>query len=273
MIKTMTKTMTTTMTKREQYRLAFRAVFQTTVLTISLFTVGCQGDNERQEKISKLRALGVTVTPFVTELADEGGTKIINMEVLAVAPKGETITVESFTDVESKYALPVSTVIKPGSEVYTEKAKFNLFQVTATTQLPSKAKVTINPKIGFLPVRFALMLQSDSKEQEKIVGDIVTFAPGREELNWLETPPLVTITSLSEGDTISSEVELKAEIVDPNGEEFRIGWYTSSGTIINRKAISTKWKEIESGAQTIIVTARGTKTSSFAWQAIDVIVE
>ncbi|NBQ54495.1 MAG: hypothetical protein EBU49_13095 [Proteobacteria bacterium] len=66
---------------------------------------------------------------------------------------------------------------------------------------------------------------------------------------------------------------LSGTVIKPQSENVKVSWFVSSGKVTNRRAKETKWEPQSSGTQTVIMTARGMKSGSFALQAVDVTVE
>jgi hypothetical protein len=83
--------------------------------------------------------------------------------------------------------------------------------------------------------------------------------------------PKLSITTPTKDSTIgNSKQEIKAELTEVNDETFRVGWFVSGGKIDTRNAVKTNWEPSGSGKFTVIVTARGTKTSAFGIDVVDV---
>lgn len=236
------------------------------------FLTSCRDDEARYEVLTKLRAIGVESDPFVLAASTVGNPTVANLTFRAVVPKGETVSVEAYTDDAAKYAQILPITVVAGSEAYEERESFRLFSVQATAVIPAADKLIIPSFPGYVSLRYGLKLSAGS-EIEKIVGNTVVFADDREELTWQDSPPTVNITSLVAGQTISSSTDLQGAVVDSHGEKFKVSWFVSSGEVKNKRASATEWSKIAKGEQTVIFTARGTKTAAFAWAAIDVQVE
>ena len=72
---------------------------------------------------------------------------------------------------------------------------------------------------------------------------------------------------------LTSDQILSGTITKPQPENVKVSWFVSSGKVTNRRAKETKWAPEKTGPQTVIMTARGMKSGSFAVQAVDVNVE
>jgi hypothetical protein len=241
----------------------FPGVFITTALlvaaTISL--TSCGRDRERPEKIDKLRAIGVISEPAVVAPG-----QAFTLTFYAALPPGQTATVTPQKDENARYSLPLEIAMIAGSETYEPRAAFQLFSVRATTMAPPlTALSTIPAKVW--RIRYRLRMNAGDQE-EVIVGDVLAARPDAPELAW--QPPTLEIIKPQPGGKVGDDIDLEAKLSKTIDEPTKIGWFVSSGEVKNRRASSTKWEDIDSGPQTLIVTARGSKSRAFAFKVVDV---
>ncbi len=233
---------------------------------ILAFCLQCSREElDRQEDIVNLRAIGVLATPSLASLAPS-----VNFVFYAMTPKGKTLTFSPYTD--PKMRNPLQPGVTPTVDTVTSYGALDLHQISgsyALDPLISAATIPIDP--GFSTFDYGLYLTSDGKG-ESIVGSLVLFHPTHPAYSW-QTHNVV-ITNLKNGQTVSGQnLDLQAKITGRNAEDYRIGWFTSSGSISNRRNISTTSTDMKSGPQTIVVTARGRLTGMFALAVVDVVVE
>jgi hypothetical protein len=242
------------------------------VLTALIAAASCGGEEERYEKVGKLRALGTASTPVVAQPSTADAPQTVTLTFYAAVPNGDTVTATPFLDEGSLYALPLPLEVVPGSETYTGQAAFQLYSVKTTVAIPTIDQLPIEPGTGFARVRYGLTL-TDGGEEEKIVGTLLVYPEGSSELAWATTPPSIDVTEPAASATVSGKLDIKAAITNPIGEDMRVGWFVSDGEVKNRRAKETEWDKAGAGPQTVIVTARGMKTGAFTLKAVDVTVE
>ena len=226
------------------------------------------GEEYQQELITKLRVIGVATDPGILSL--HAAEKTVIFTLYALTPKGQTITFDSYTD--PKWNKPLSSSVVNSEIIVEEKAGFDLHQIIQTHTLGEQAIEEIPEDPGYLSYNYGLQVKT-ADESEKVMGSLVFFHPKNAAATW--TPHKIKITSLTDGQTVNKDQELalEAEIQNRNNESYRLGWFTSSGKIINRRNIKTKITNLTTGKQTIIVTARGMHTGLFAMDTIEIEVE
>lgn len=238
------------------------------VALIALAALACNGgDEEKYEKITKLRALGVAVTPIGLTPSTAAEAQTVTMTFFVAAPLGAAVTYEPYEDEQARYALPVTLAVDPGSEKQEDYAKFSIHQVNAIFTAPAAGTVPIPPVPGFARIRYGLRVKS-AGEEEVVVGTLVMYPTV--ETRPAYQPLTVHIDTPIEGATLSSEAPVEAIIENKNGENVKVGWFVSSGELKNRRARKTEWRKIEGGAQTVVVTVRGLKSGAFAYAVRDV---
>ena len=230
---------------------------------------GCDDDAERPEKITKLRAIGVSASRTAVEPSTAETPQVVTLTFLAAVPKGETVTAEAFRDEDSQYAIPLPvTIQQETAATNTTYAGLDIFSVSGTLVAPSAA-TPIPADPGFVALRYGIRLVAGA-ESETIVGNVILVPPGATQLSW--APLSVDVSAPTAGAVVSAggESDLVATTVKGTEENVRVGWYVSSGKVKNRRARETKWEEPGQGTHTVIVTARGLRTGAFAWKAVDI---
>lgn len=236
------------------------------LIYISIFFTSCGAELERQEKINKLRTLGVSIDPVHTTSVD----KSADITVLFAFPKGDAITATPFKDSVSNGSLVLDTENVELSEFDSADVEdfpgFQLGKIKAKILLP-----TIAPNMKYpLLLKYGVTI-SGSKNKENIVGYLPIFAEGSTPLKAMDIR-LISPTEL-QNLAAGKEVDIQAELDNPNQEEFKIGWFASGGKITNRRAKQTKWLTPEAGEHTLLVTIRGKISKSFAMKAVRVVVQ
>ena len=230
-------------------------------------TLGCRNEDDPQEKISKLRALGVGSLPTIATTGAAAGA--VELTIYAAVPKGKTVAFESFADTEAKFSLPQLVKISDATAAYTEYAAFRLFAVKATMVVPPAETLKLQ-KDQSARLRYGIKLTSDD-EEEKVVGDVLVFSQGADQASW--KAPSAEIESPGGSVPPGQEVDLKGKITKNQEERIKVGWFVSTGSVKNRRAISTAWESPDAGDQTLILTVRGTESRGFGIQVRDVPVK
>ena len=240
-------------------------------ITVALLIVliGCNSDDDRFEKIGKLRGLGLVTSPVVAPPSTDQVVSKVQMTFYAALPLGGTVTAEPYSDRQGslrKIELPLTI---DGVE-YENFASLRIAKIKATGTVPTATLIYIDPDNGFATVRYAVSLQSDEGSQI-MVGNLVVYPEGSEQLIARNNLPKLSIKTPTKDSVIgSSKQEIRAELTEVNDETFRVGWFVSGGKIDTRNAVKANWEPNASGKFTVIVTARGTKTSAFGMDVIDV---
>lgn len=221
------------------------------------------GDEDRFEQIKKLRSLGVTANPVISQPSVSNGSPSVTLlTVYAALPLGQEVMAEPYMESQSGGLSPLSVEIIAGTEQYKDYAGFRVYSVNARVEIPPVQRIPIPPKPGYARLKYGVRLRS-GEEEEKIVGNLLIYPQGAPELSW-QAPSAAVIVS-TEGGALEGTIPLKANLVSHNqGENLRVGWYVSSGKVQNRRAQETVWEEAESGAQTVVMTVRGLKSGAFA---------
>lgn len=236
------------------------------LVVVSLLACNQDEDN-RFERIQKLRALGVASTPTVLIPNGSDGSQPMKLSFYVAAPIGSSLQYEAYEDEKSRFALPIKLEIAADSEKKTDYANFSIYQIDATLTPPPAAIVAIPPDQGFVRLRYGLKVTS-AGEEEIIVGNAVLYANGDARPDY--QPLAVEIVTPENQTQLSKDASLEANINNPNSEDVKIGWFVSSGTVKNRRARITTWQNIASGTQTVIVTVRGLKSGAFAFDVHEI---
>ncbi len=251
-------------------------------LTICFYTIfstligSCnEDDSMRVERIDKLRAIGLASNPVVLSAPVPGSSGTVELTAFAALPAGSTVTATSFLDDASAYAPPVTVVMDSTSESTQQLGALDLYSVKGTVTVgpltPEQQAILAAPS-GKLTLRYGIRLEA-GEESEDIVGNILVYPAGSEESAYQTVS--VSVAEPVANATIGSGPDqvLSGSITKPQPENIKVSWFVSSGKVTNRRAKETKWEPQSSGTQTVIMTARGMKSGSFALQAVDVTVE
>jgi len=255
----------------------FFPVQRAAVLAI-LLVAGCGfGGGDRQEVIDKLRTLGVTANPPLTEPSVAGqAPKTVELTIFAAMPLGQTATLTAFKDSAgaSNGALILQEseiTILPDPAVYTDYNGIRIYSAKARITIPIAAafgKGAALPVLG-AQLRYGLKIIGPSNS-EQVIADIPVYPTGAPELKW--QTPSIAITQPVDGATVAIKggVDVKATVTNPTNEPIKIGWFVTAGQIANRRAAETSWSVKAQGTQTILVTIHGLNTRGFALKAITV---
>ncbi len=236
------------------------------IVLFTLFSVivaGCSDDAERQETVTKLRALGVSQTPVNAKPGDT-----VALTYYLAAPAASVITALPAIDGSARYSVPVIATPVDAGVTETNYGALSLYTYRATIVIPNSSVVT-GPLMlrGFSRVRSNVEFSTNTGDRETIVSDTVVYAEGSTQLDW--TAPTVDI--IAPGSTGNAgKLDVEGSITSTGNESHRIAWFVSSGKIKNRRAKITTWEDAASGEQTLFFTVRGTKSGAFSIKAINV---
>lgn len=233
--------------------------FLSLALLALVFSACRGGPDERPETINKLRAIGTSSNPVGLSTSEPTVDTVV-ITAFALHPKsGLTIQVEPFNDPFATATLPSPLVVK--SQKSTDYSGMTLYEITLTTQIPL-VQVTVPEGATFISLRYGIRLTIDG-DQEDVVGNLVVY---KDKVPWTLTPA-VAIAEPTVGSSNSANFPLVATLNDQEDEGYRVGWFTTSGSIANRRALNTKIKDVSQGDHTLLVTARGLKSGHFTLQA------
>lgn len=221
------------------------------------FGLSCDGEDDPQERITKLRALGVASIPAVAGAAALAG--VAELTFYAAVPLGKTVTFTAFSDSEAKYSFPQAVTVIAGSDTYKDYGAFRLFSLKATLVIPPIDTLKI-PTGQSQRLRYGMKLNSD-EEEEKVVGDVLVFPAGAEQTAWKS--PSAEIEAPSESAAADNEADLKGKIAKPQNEKIKVGWFVSGGSVKNRRAAVTSWTTPGVGNHTVVMTVHGAESRGF----------
>jgi hypothetical protein len=227
--------------------------------------MACDGKEERYEVIDKLRAIGVSPSPLAS--APEGN---VTLTFFAALPLGGEVTAANYTDEDSKYALPIALTVDSASAKTDDYNALSVYSIAATFKAPTAEELKISPALGFVRLRYGIILKSGS-EEEKIVGNYLVYPKNSPQLDW--KTPEIRVAAPTDNAVVSGETDLDGSIEDSLDDSWRVGWFASEGKIKNRRASVTTWETDSAGSQSVIFTARGLRTGAFMFKVIDVNVE
>ena len=234
---------------------------------LGVTALSCRNEDDPQERISKLRALGVGSLPTIATTGSTAGA--VELTIYAAVPKGKTVAFESFADTGAPFSLPQTVKINGATAAYTEYAAFRLFAVKATMVVPPAETLKLQQDQS-ARLRYGIKLTSE-EEEEKVVGDVLVFSQGAQQASW--KAPSAEIESPGGSVPTGQDIDLKGKIVKNQEERIKVGWFVSTGSVKNRRAISTAWESPDAGDQTVILTVRGTESRGFGIQVRDVPVK
>lgn len=263
---------------------------------LAFFSIACNDDTEPQERVQKLRAIGVGSSPLVAVPSVAGQVASVSLSFFVVAPLGETVSFENYKDEAGRYAIVTDVSLDAATQTSTAYAKFAVHSIKGSVNLPtaeeatrtvtkvtlddpdaSRAldddegeKIALNATLGVVPlarIRYGVIARA-GRETEKIVGNIPVYAPTPELPTYQNLK--INLTTPQANSAFGAKGRIALDLENPNDEKVRIGWFVSSGKVKNRRARDTEWSEVDGGAQTIIATARGMRSGAFEYQVVDV---
>ena len=223
----------------------------------------CRDDGERQETVTKLRALGVSQSPVN---AKPGET--VELTYFLAAPPSANITALPAVDDNARYSLPVIATPIDSGVTETNYGALSLYSYKANIVIPSGSAITVPLNLrGFARVRSNIEFSTGNGDSEDIVSDTIVYGDGSPQLNW--TAPTVDIIKPS-ASAAAGKLEVEGSIASSGNETHRIAWFVSSGKIKNRRAKVSTWEDASTGSQTLFFTVRGSKSGVFGIKAINV---
>ena len=231
-------------------------------LWMCLLFISCDNFEDFPERIDKLRAIGVRSEPPAQSPSASDNIKTTTLTFYVISSNETTVRFELIEDsliLGSPFTIPLTLVGNPVEESY---SAFKVTTQTATAVIPTDEVINFREAESFLSLRYGIRALSGD-EVENIVGNIVIYPEGTEALDWQNPTLLIDSPTLESALGDGGETTLKASFSARSDEEYKISWFVSSGEIVNRRALETKWKEYDRENQSIVVTARGKRTGSF----------
>ncbi len=241
------------------------------VISLILVNFSCNDEDDRFETLTKLRTIGVSSTPVFPKASTLELEQVVTLDFYATVPLGSDVNVDPYTDPSWSGVTPVTLTFADAAEPYKDYAKLRRFAGKATFTVPKKEELFFNPKTGYAKIVYGIKLTS-GEEVEKVIGSILVYKDDAGELaNYKDTPLSVSITTPEKAATGDTDLTAATGNV-AGGEGIKIGWFVSTGKVVNRRAKTTTWKDAEKGQQTIIVTGRGVKSGAFSMDIRDVTI-
>lgn len=231
----------------------------------------CDEEDDRFERVQKLRGLGVQTSPFITAPPTDSP---INIDIIlyGMLPLGTQVdSVSEFDDENSFYSLQGPITIDQGSQAYTDYSNLRIFSVNASMTLPVVPDTLLDAFNDVVRIRYGITLTSGS-ESENIIGDVTVVPLGDEALGW--QAPTFNVLKPEENASLSAgEIELEAEISKGTDEEVKVVWFVTSGKVENPRDKKTTWKEMEPGQHTVIFAIYPRKTRAFDFVVRNVTIQ
>lgn len=236
--------------------------------------MSCNNADNPQEKIDKLRTIGIKTSPLVNYL-NSGEPTVLTVHV--ALPKSSTmITTEPSFDpiaINQIQVFPEEIQIDQNSIQYQEYNSLIHAQFEASINIPNERIVSgLGENFSGAQVKYAFNI-SDANSSETVIGVfLVAQSSDKENLNFTD----ISITEINPLDGQSfngTEHDLVVNTNNPNAENIKYGWFTTEGRMSNRRSASPIWLIDTPGNHTLIATVRGKKSKSFDFKFIDVTVE
>ena len=232
--------------------------------------LSCGDDQDRFEKIDRLRILGVQKTPAI---AQAGDTSVQLTYLVATPDKTNAVAAINQPDPEAIFSQDIN--LSGISSTKSTYAGIDVYEVTATATFPP---VFLLPRGTRAEERYRMGINvSQNSVEVQGVNDLLRFPNNAEELQLNNNMPSIQIVQPTSGASFKagSEIDLEATITDANDEGFRISWYTTAGKIENFRGAETiidTSDEKASSNHTVIACVRGLKTKSTVCQFHDIIL-
>ena len=241
-------------------------------ISLLVFTLACGGPNDRQEDITKIRGLGLTISPLVSTPSTAGHPKTVDLTVTVAVPNGEAVRFEKYIDQPTTTALLLDTAqydLVADSQAVEAHKGFSIVTMRATANVPNTESLAAIG--GQVRVGFRITGKSNA---ELVIGNFLVVPPSETSLlAWKQ--PTVDIQMPSTGTVLQSgaTIQVVANPTNYNGEDLIVGWFVGGGEITNRRAINTYWQTPGAGSNTLVVTIRGEKSLGFAMKVLDFTIQ
>jgi len=231
--------------------------------------LGCNDDQDRFERIDRLRILGTEKTPSIASFNDSSVTLTW---IVATPNKTDAPVATNTLDTTSPLALPLEL-----TNITTAKTSFetlDIHRVTTTVNFPNAYLLPLGQS-GEQRYRVSLSV-NQGDETIQAVGDIIRFPSSDQTLDLVSQEPLAAILQPSETDTydISEELALECDSPIKTNENFKISWYSTAGKIDNFRACETIMDVSfakKGETHTFIQCVRGAKTRSTLCDVKDIV--
>ncbi len=238
------------------------------LILVLMNCLACQEENDPQERLSKLRAIGVELEPM-TEVG------VANAVAVLVVPSDQQVTVQPFFDSEFRFGCLARSVTASSVEIERQAAGLQViripFQIDADLSLlecPALAGLDLGLPVR---VRFGLQITSGT-EEETIVGDQLIVPSNL--LSGLTGDLDVEILAPAEDGAVpNSKSDLLGVETNPQQQPIKIGWFVSSGSLKNRRDLSTEWDKKAAGENLIVLSLRSRNSLRFSYKIRTVVVQ
>jgi len=246
---------------------------QLTLLVFMLISVSCRQNEDRHERIDKLRGIGVTATPPVTPATVGDAISDVKLTVLFAAPKGSAIEASSFVDkAQAQLKVLDNVVVDDSTRKLADEGALTLYSFDANFSAPSSELFSQPGFQNGVRLRYAFEA-AIGEDEEVMIGDIVMAPEGAKQLVFEN--PVASISLPAAGETVArgAEVTLEGAVESKNGELLKYGWFVSSGEVDNRRAKTATWTGFDEGEQTVIFTVRGRSSRAFGYAIVKINVQ
>ena len=210
----------------------------------------CGGDQDRYEDIQKMRALGVLSDKAVVEPSTASAPQTVSLTFYAALPHGDSVTAATYTDdAGSSGGTPAAVVLDQSSAGVDTHASFNIYHIKGVMTVPGVEALAFKGLDQNATVQYGVKLDSAANGTQIILGNVVVYPSGAEQLKTLGALPTVKITAPAKAAALSDGADISADVATTNSETVRIGWFITGGQIKNRNAAATHWdpKDIAKG--------------------------
>lgn len=239
-------------------------------LTLALVLLqcgSCRNDMDRAEVIDRVRGLGASLSEGVITPSTDT-VNFITATIYVALPKGRQLTLSAFKDTKQGLYHNLDSnriVIDEASLNYDEYSSLQIASFNVRLEVPKKLELT-----GFRRVKYALEARSGD-DSELLLGTFEVSEQAEDRADPLEIEVLKPVADSSYKK--DQEVAMESLIDNPNSDSTKLAWFVTGGEVQNRRAYKTIWTPKKSGPHTIIFTARGVYSRTFAYRVIDVEVE
>jgi hypothetical protein len=243
-------------------------------LLVILLHLQCSDDANRQETVTKLRAIGVQSNPAILTPSSAESPEVATVTVVSLIPKDQTLEFDLYSDrPEVNSSIPLEDItIDTASLEYVDLGALNLVTFAASFNIPTVdlfASQLVPQNV--LRLGYGFDLQANSSP-EKIIGNLLFTKSDQPEALWEQTSINIKQPAIDETFAKSAEITLLAEVIDQNDEAIKIGWFVSSGVVEQRRNRETIWTGADPGVQTAVVAVYGRKSRTFAYATTKITV-
>lgn len=244
-------------------------------LTQAILSCGLgNSENDRQEVLDRLRALGVNAAPVVSQIPDSDQNLTTQLTIYAAVPGETAVSVEAWQNpnkTDADIVLKTSDfVFDANNTSHQDFGGIRLLTIHVKAKVPTASEWKKESRGG--TVQYGFKLSTDSRT-EYISGAFLAYRSGQPELAW--QAPSLKITTPLQNSVVKKDddIELIMDITNPQDELLLPSWFVPNGEIFLRRATSTTWKPKETGSGFVFATIRGRDSLGFAIQAIPLTIQ